>query len=69
MLATAYNLALVTHQILLGETTGRVTRRTMPDLRLGTRRHLGTTHHVVATVLACATTTKKRREKRGTHYI
>ena len=50
MLAAAHNLALVTHQVLLGETTGRVARRAMPDLRLGTRRHLGTTFQAILAV-------------------
>ncbi len=50
VLATRHNLALVLHQVLLGETTGSVLGRTMPDLGLGAHRNLRTAHHAVHVV-------------------
>ena len=67
VLATRHNLALVLHQVLLGQTTGSVLGRAVVHLRLGANCHLRTTHHihvvatsaVILTVLAShvATTT------------
>ena len=65
MLAAAHDLALVTHKVLLGQAAGRVAGRAVPHLGLGARRHLGTTVHVTATVLACTTTTGQHRRLRG----
>lgn len=63
MLAAAHDLALVAHQILLGQSTGRVLRRSVPNLGLGARGNLGTAHHrgvvailthvIALAVLAC----------------
>ena len=55
MLAAAHDLALVAHQILLSQSTGRVLGRTVPDLRLRARGHLGTAHHRVVAVVAILT--------------
>ena len=62
MLAAAHNLALVTHEVLLGQAAGRVAGRAVPHLGLGARRHFSTTLHAV-TVLACTTTSSKFRSK------
>ncbi len=45
VLATRNDLALVLHQILLLEATGRVLGGSVPNLGLGANSHLRTTHH------------------------
>ena len=59
MLAAAHDLALVAHQVLLGQAAGRVAGRAVPHLGLGTRCNLGTTGHVITTVLARTATTSE----------
>ena len=71
MLAAAHDLALVAHQILLGQAAGCVLRRSVPNLSLRARGHLGAAHHrvvAIVTILAILTrvalATLHRRESR-----
>lgn len=68
MLATAHDLALVTHEVLLGQAAGRVAGRAVPHLGLGARGHLGTALHAV-TVLARLTTASEYSLLRRIHSI
>ena len=58
MLAAAHDLALVAHEVLLGQAAGRVAGRAVPHLGLGACGHLRTTLHAITVLAGTATTSE-----------